>query len=147
MDKSGDSNLETLVHGTAVALGDWAVLFRGASGAGKSDIALRLIEGGASLVSDDQVRLHLEGGLVQASAPQTIRGLLEVRGIGVVSVPARGPLPLALLIDLVEREAVPRMPDALTETHFGLDLPVLRLFPFEASAPDKVKVALRSLLN
>lgn len=135
------------VHGTAVALGPWGVLLRGGSGAGKSDLALRLIERGAKLISDDQVHLFLEGGLVYGAAPQTISGLLEVRGIGVVPMPVKDKAPIVLLLDLVPHEDVPRLPDAESETHFGLDLPVLKLFPFESSAPEKVKVALRSLLG
>ena len=138
---------EVFVHGTAVALGPWGILLRGKSGAGKSDLALRLIERGAKLISDDQVRLFLERGLVCGAAPETISGLMEVRGIGVVPMPVKKSAPIVLLLDLVGAEDVPRLPDAIAETHFGLDLPVLKLFPFEASAPEKVKVALRSLLG
>lgn len=145
----------TLVHGSAIALrplenapGDeWAVLLRGAPGAGKSDLALRLVERGGMLVSDDQVQLSRSGSLVFASAPETIRGLLEVRGIGIIMVPAGDRVPVALILELVPREEVPRLPDARTDNILGVELPVLSFCPFEASAVDKVNVALRSLLG
>lgn len=136
-----------LMYGTVVALDDWGVVLRGKSGSGKSDLALRLIDGGAVLVADDQIQLVLSGGLVHASAPAAIAGLLEVRGVGVVPMPARARVPLALIVNLVPLEDVARLPDAKTESILGLDLPVLDLFAFEASAPQKVKVALGSLLG
>lgn len=137
----------TLMYGTVVALDDWGVVLRGKSGSGKSDLALRLIDRGAVLVADDQIQLVLSGGLVHASAPAAIAGLLEVRGVGVVPMPARARVPLALIVNLVPLEEVARLPDAKTENILGLDLPVLDLFAFEASAPQKVKVALGSLLG
>lgn len=136
-----------LMYGTVVAIDDWGVLLRGKSGSGKSDLALRLIERGAILVADDQIQLTLSGGLVHASAPAAIAGLLEVRGVGVVPLPVRARAPLALIINLVARGDVPRLPDARTEKILGLDLPMLDLYPFEASAPQKVKLALSSLLG
>lgn len=136
-----------LMYGTVVALDGWGVVLRGKSGSGKSDLALRLIDGGAVLVADDQIQLVLSGGLVHASAPAAIAGLLEVRGVGVVPMPARARVPLALIVNLVPLEDVSRLPDAKMENILGLDLPVLDLFAFEASAPQKVKVALGSLLG
>lgn len=136
-----------LIYGTVVAIGDWGVLLRGKSGSGKSDLALRLIGAGGLLVADDQIQLKLLDGLVQASAPAAIAGLLEVRGVGVMSMPVRGRVPIGLIVNLVARQDVPRLPDARTENILGLALPVLDLYPFEASAPQKVKLALGSLLG
>lgn len=137
----------TLMYGTVVALGDWGVMLRGKSGSGKSDLALRLIGEGAQLVADDQVYLNLSGGLAYASAPPSIAGLLEVRGVGVTPFPLRARAPLALIINMIAMADVPRLPDAKTAEILGLDLPVLDLYPFEASAAQKVKVALGSLLG
>lgn len=137
----------TLMYGTVVALGDWGVMLRGRSGSGKSDLALRLIGEGAQLVADDQVHLNLSGGLVYACAPASIAGLLEVRGVGLTAFPTRSKAPLALIINLTARKDVPRLPDAKTVDILGLDLPELDLYPFEASAVQKVKVALGSLLG
>lgn len=148
MNQSGDSAVQgTLMYGTVVALDDWGVMLRGKSGSGKSDLALRLIGEGAQLVADDQVYLNLVGGLVYASAPASIAGLLEVRGVGVTAFPVRARAPLALILNLTAQEEVPRLPDAKTVEILGLDLPELELYPFEASAVQKVKVALGSLLG
>ena len=134
-----------LVHGTCVALGPLGVLIRGPSGSGKSDLALRLIEDGAALVADDQVALQMHDGHLIASAPATIAGLIEVRGIGIVSLARVESAPLSLVVDLVGRTDVPRLPDASRVDLGGANLPAIALYPFEASAPAKVRLALRAL--
>lgn len=134
--------METL-HGTVVDIDGAGVLLRGPSGSGKSDLALRLIDGGAVLVADDRVVLSEQAGSVQASAPETIHGKLEVRGIGIVTLPAEPVSVLRLVIDLVEGHAVERLPKAAETVLLGVTLPVLRLAPFEASASSKVRLALR----
>ena len=140
-----------LVHGTAVALGDKAVLIRGPSGSGKTDLALRcialpsLVSGAqrAELVADDQVRLVRIGDAIEASPPPTIAGKIEVRGVGIVTLPYRPAARLALIVDLVPAADVPRYPlDAATANYLGIETPVLRLTAFESSAPVKVILAL-----
>lgn len=140
-----------LVHGTCVALGRRGVLLRGASGSGKSDLALRFIaladdaEGSAQLVADDQVFVEARGdGTLDASAPPAIAGKIEVRGIGIVDMPFIEAARLVLVCDLVKREDVPRMsPDPLERTEIaGVAVPLLRLYAFEPSAPLKLKLAL-----
>ena len=121
------------------------MLLRGPSGAGKSDLALRLIEGGARLVADDQTELARQGKMVIATAPASIAGLIEARGIGVVKL-GRDRLisraRLALLIDLAPAERIERLPEPRRENVLGIDLPVVALAPFEASAPVKLRLAL-----
>jgi HPr kinase/phosphorylase len=137
------------VHATCVALRrgrTWrAVLLRGPSGAGKSDLALRLIEGGARLVADDQTDLSRQGRTVIASAPARIAGLIEARGIGIVKL-GRDQLvtraPLALLVDLAHPERIERLPELTRENILGVELPVVALAPFEASASAKLRLAL-----
>jgi HPr kinase/phosphorylase len=140
-----------LVHGTCVALGRRGALLRGSPGAGKSDLALRFMalpDDGAlqpRLVADDQVLVTAgaDGKLV-ASPPPTIAGRIEVRGLGIMEMPFLAQAELVLVCDLVGGEDVPRMPiDAEARTVIaGLPVPTLKLAPFEASAPIKLKMAL-----
>jgi HPr kinase/phosphorylase len=132
-----------LVHGTCVAIAGRGVLLRGPSGSGKSDLALRLIEAGAWLVADDQVRLSAARNRLVASAPVSLRGLIEVRGVGIVPVKSVARAPLALVVDLVAAKDVPRLPEPSSVQIEGIALPHLLLAPFEASAPVKVRLALR----
>jgi HPr kinase/phosphorylase len=140
-----------VVHGTCVALGQRGVLLRGPSGCGKSDLALRFLflarRGPAAieppaLVADDQVELRRDDDRVLAAAPESIRGKLEVRGVGIVNVKALLTCELVLVVDLVAAEAVERMPEADAKVRLaGVDLPLLRLAPFESSAPIKLALA------
>jgi HPr kinase/phosphorylase len=137
------SSRPVLVHGTCVAIGARGVLIRGRSGAGKSDLALRLIEAGARLVADDQVQLTPAATAPVASAPNSIRGLIEARGVGIVAVPTRAAAPLRLIVDLVGSGAVPRLPEPRRVRIAGAEIPAIALAPFEGSAPLKVRLALR----
>jgi serine kinase of HPr protein (carbohydrate metabolism regulator) len=140
-----------LVHGTCVALGNCAALLRGGSGCGKSDLALRFLalpgdgELRPALVADDQVWVEGNGdGQALASAPGTIGGMIEVRGLGIAEMPFVAEVPLVLVCDLVKADAVPRMPcDPWERTKIaGVEIMALKLSPFEASAPLKLKMAL-----
>jgi HPr kinase/phosphorylase len=139
-----------LVHGTCVAIDGAGVLLRGPSGSGKSDLALRLIDGGATLVADDQVLIEARDGALVAEAPASIANRLEVRGLGIVEAPT-APARLRLLVDLMPPDDVSRLPEPRTGTITGTEgtegtesiaLPVLALAPFEASAAAKVRRAL-----
>lgn len=132
---------ETL-HATSVAIGGRAVLLCGNSGSGKSDLALRLIDRGAALCSDDYTRLENVDGRLLARSPETITGKMEVRGIGVIDLPHMEDIEVALLVDLTQD--VERMPvDPVFRTISGVNIPVVRIAPFEASAPIKVELALK----
>jgi HPr kinase/phosphorylase len=137
-----------LIHATAVAieteLGFRAMLLRGRSGSGKSDLALRLIDAGAYLVTDDQSVLLRRGDAIIVSPPARISGLMEVRGIGIMRVEALAEAPVVLIADLVPPEQIDRMPERRREEIFGLSLPVIAVTPFEASAPAKLRLALRA---
>lgn len=136
------------IHATCVAIAGVAVLLRGPSGAGKSDLALRLIDAGGLLVADDRTQLQRQGMALIASSPESICGLLEVRGIGPVEVTAAKASPVHLVIDLVPPAMMPRVPEPRQETFLDIALPCLSLNPFEASAPVKVKLALaRAMAN
>lgn len=134
-----------LIHASCVACEGQAVLLAGPSGIGKSDIALRLIlEHGAQLVSDDQTELSLApDGILTASAPQAISGLIEVRHVGLMRFPFLAGASLALYVELVPFGAeIERWPES---SHFSLlDRPVrrLRLPGYAASTPAKIVAAL-----
>ncbi|NML08918.1 aldolase [Sphingobium sp. AR-3-1] len=134
---------ETL-HATSVAIAGRVVLLCGPSGSGKSDLGLRLIDRGGILVSDDYTLVKRIDGRLVATAPDTIRGKMEVRGLGIIAMPVSQDAPVALLADLFD--IVDRMPlEPLFRAVAGIDVPVIKIAPFEASAPIKVELALKSL--
>lgn len=132
------------VHGTTVEIEGKAVLLRGPSGSGKSDLALRLIDRGALLVADDQTELSAKDGRLIASAPGSVAGLIEIRGVGILRLQHRPWAPLALVVDLVGADRVERLPSAAAASFLGLEVPLLHLAAFEASAPAKVRLAVLS---
>jgi HPr kinase/phosphorylase len=146
------SDAAELVHGTCVALGRSAVLLRGPSGSGKSDLALRFLflarRGPAALepptlVADDQVRIQREGGRLLVEAPATLRGKLEVRGLGIVEMKSAAEAELVLVADLVAAGEVERMPDAGAKVSLlGVDVAAIRLAAAEPSAAIKLALAL-----
>lgn len=153
MSNPSANNGPELVHATAIALGDKSVLIRGLSGSGKSDLALRCIAAAplahvplrAELVSDDQVVLSRTPLGIQTAPPAAIAGRIEVRGIGIVALPYCPAAQLALVVDLVAADKVPRYPlDPVTVRFLGLAVPVVELAPFEASAAVKLLLALHA---
>jgi serine kinase of HPr protein (carbohydrate metabolism regulator) len=131
------------VAGTCVAVDGLAALLRGPSGVGKSDLALRLIEEGARLVADDFTELLADAGRLMASAPPTIRGMLEVRGLGILRFEPVPAAPLVVVVDLVPASEVPRMPDPETTPLLDFAIPLFRLAAVDASCPAKVRLAIR----
>lgn len=132
-----------LLHASCVALHNKAVLIAGPAGAGKSDLTLRLLDGGAQLVADDQTELRREGADLIASSPATIAGLIEVRHVGLMKLPHLQNMPVALYIDLAEpKERIERLPSP--ETILLLDHAVrrFRLHAFEPSTPAKIRALL-----
>lgn len=129
---------------SSVAIGGRAVLIEGASGAGKSDLALRLIDRGATLISDDYTLLNREGAALVASAPETIAGRIEVRGLGIVPMPHADRATVALVVRLTDMpERMP--PDDQRRSIAGVGIPEVAIDPRPASAPIKVELALRRL--
>ncbi len=131
------------VHATCVSIDGRGVLLRGPSGAGKSDLALRLLDSGAHLVADDYTELTREGDRLRAQAPSILHGLFEVRGLGVLQLAARDSVLVAAIIDLVPENEVERMPADDSFAFLGVSVPLFRLAAFEASAPAKVRLAVR----
>lgn len=147
--KAGGSNESSaLIHATTILIKDQGVLLMGASGSGKSDLALRLIDRGAKLVSDDYslIGYHPEEKILIATPPPHITGLLEIRGLGVVSIPfcSKAKLALAVILD----GDVERMPDPDNSVEIlGQALPLLTINAFEISAAIKIEMKIECLLG
>jgi HPr kinase/phosphorylase len=136
---------EMPLHASCAALGGDGVLFLGPSGSGKSELVLRLLGRGWALVADDQVELDSEppDGLL-AAPPASLRGMLEVRGVGLLrDLPVTVPARLRLVVDLLPAgETPPRLPHPARFEAAGRSLPRIALAGREAAAPDKVAIAL-----
>jgi len=132
---------ETL-HASTVAINGRAVLLTGPSGSGKSDLALRLLDRGFTLVSDDQTIVRKDGDRLVASAPPNIAGKLEIRGIGIVDVERVDNVAIALIVELTNSQ-IQRLPDDSRERPIlGVKLPLVTIDALTASAPSKVALAL-----
>jgi serine kinase of HPr protein (carbohydrate metabolism regulator) len=138
-----------LVHGTCVEIDGTGILIQGPPGSGKSDLAIRLIDSGARLVADDQTQITETGGELIAASPAKISGLIEVRGIGLICVDTLSEVPISLIVDLVDRAAIPRLPvpnsKALIDTTSNIQLPVFQLHAFDNSSPVKVRLAAQAI--
>src|SRR5688572_19154650 len=120
------------LHASTVALDGRAVMISGPSGSGKSDLALRLLDRGFILVSDDQTIVRRDGEKLIASAPPTISGKLEIRGIGIVAMEHVDDIPVALLVELTGN--IQRLPDDSRERPIlGIPLPLISVDALTAS--------------
>ena len=139
-----------ILHASLIARrsgGLWCgALIEGGSGAGKSDLALRGLAAGFSLVADDRVLVFASGGRAYGRAPVSLSGLVEARGVGVL---VRQPLAFArivLKVTLVQTpEEEERMPEPSTARLQGVAVPTARLWPFAASAPAKLAARIEHL--
>ncbi|WP_370312325.1 HPr kinase/phosphorylase [Sagittula sp.] len=114
---------ETLIHASSVAVAGRGLLIRGRSGAGKSALALELLALGATLVADDRTLVSLRDGRLWMDAPETIRGMIEARGLGILNAQS-APAPLAAIVDL-DSEETERLPPIRKSTLLGMDVPLL----------------------
>ena len=129
------------VHASTVAVDGRAVLITGPSGSGKSDLTLRLLDRAFTLVSDDQTIVKKDGTRLLASAPPTIAGKLEIRGIGIIDMQHLDDVPVALIVELTGE--IQRLPDDSRERPIlGVKLPFITFDAMTASAPSKVSIAL-----
>jgi len=145
---------ETLLHATCIALGEAGIVILGPPGAGKSDLALRLLDQPgrglsgktrtAQLVADDQVVVARRGGALFASPPAILAGKIEVRGLGIATVPFRPSVKLALAVRLTAATAIERLPDPMESSLdiLGVSLPLVLVDGAAASAPARLRAAL-----
>lgn len=129
------------VHVSAVLVGARAVLIRGPSGSGKSRLALALIEAGRSgalpfarLVADDRAHVEAVNGRLLVRPPESLAGMVEVRGLGVRHLPYEPAAVVGWLVDLAASDAE-RLPGALTGSMAGIALPRLAVAPGEDPLP------------
>jgi HPr kinase/phosphorylase len=142
---------QTNFHGTTLSVGSWAAMIIGPPGTGKSDLALRCLTAGPSplvphparLISDDQTLLQCRNGQIYASPPATIRGKLEVRGLGLIDVDVSEAARLVLIVDLAAPPLDRIPPEPLpTVPILGQPIPRIGLAAFEPSASAKLLLAL-----
>lgn len=132
------------VHASSVTIDGRAVLIMGPSGSGKSDLTLRLLDRGFALVSDDQTIIKKVGTRLTAAAPPTIRGKLEIRGVGIVTMSQVDDQPVALVVELTSE--IQRLPDDSRERLvMGVPVPLISVDAMTASAASKVALALDRL--
>ncbi|MFN3816630.1 HPr kinase/phosphorylase [Brevundimonas sp.] len=140
-----------LIHANAVAVrtpgpdGGWrGVLLAGASGSGKSDLSLRLIQAGWRLVADDYVQVWRSGADLYARTPDTLAGRIEVRGLGILGTSHLDVARMVLVVRCVDRPPE-RLPEPAFETFAGVRLPMAEIEALQPSAPARLAAALRSL--
>lgn len=132
------------IHASTVASEGRAVLISGPSGSGKSDLALRLLDRGFTLVSDDQTIVRRDGDRLIASAPPAIKGKLEICGIGIVEMDTVSDVPIGLYVELTSE--IMRLPDERRERPvLGVNIPLVSVDALTASAASKVALALDHL--
>ena len=129
-----------MIHATTVVKGGRGVVITGRSGSGKSDLALRLIDRGFVLVSDDQTMIGKVDGRLIASAPATIKRKIEVRGIGILEMAMAESAAVSLWVELTKE--IKRLPENETHMILGVEVPKISLDALTASAPIKVELAL-----
>lgn len=132
------------LHATSVVFCGRGLLLRGASGSGKSDLALRIMDAGGSLVSDDYTQLVVKDNQLIASPPETIKGMIEVRGIGLLKVAHVPSTRIDVLIECESKEVIERLPQVIHTEIEGISLPTLKVYPFEASAVAKLRAFLQN---
>ena len=133
-------------HSTSVVIEDLGILIRGQSGSGKSDLALRLIDSGATLISDDLTICKKIGDYLYLYPHSKTKGLLEVREIGIMTVPYVDNIKLTLVVELVEKE-FERIPGLMTCSILGIKFPKIKIFGKSSSAVAKIKIKLNQIRN
>lgn len=117
------STPEQVLHASAVAIGGRGLLITGSPGSGKSALALDLISRGAALIADDQVRVSARGTEIVID-PVGAEGLIEARGIGILSLPHVAAIPLKLWADM-DQSSPERLPQPGHRDLLGLQVPVI----------------------
>ncbi len=140
--------IDETIHASVVRLPAGGVALLGSAGSGKSALMLklcRLYQG--QLVADDRALLAVQSGQLHAAAPQSLQGLLEVRGLGVVCLPFQPSSAIDLVVELVPQKQVPRLPQDRYFTFENVQIPLLRLHAHDTATPETIIVALSTLAH
>ncbi len=131
------------IHANALFLKNKGILILGPSGSGKSDLTLRLIlKYNAVLIADDRTVLENKNGVLKAGCPQNIKGLLEVRGVGICKFNTKTSAKISLVVKLVSSNSkIERMPEPKTTEILGIKIPTIEIYAFEPSAAEKIIAA------
>lgn len=133
-------------HSTSVVIEDAGVLITGKSGFGKSDLALRLIDSGATLISDDVTICEKIGDSIFLFPPNETKGLLEVREIGIMTVPYIENIKLSLLVELVETE-IDRLPQKSFTKLLNIKIKKIKIQGKNSSSVAKIKLKINEINN
>ncbi len=155
-----EAETSELKHGTFVEVGELGVLILGTPGSGKSSLALALIDSGgrgigkidltATLIADDQVCLWYDNATAQVFGrpPESIAGLMEIRGLGIVQVEHLSRCPVRLVVQLKQEEKIARLPD-FPDTCIdilGQAIPVIEVSIHNTNAAARVRAGVVALL-
>ena len=132
------------MHSSSVVIDDNGVLILGDSGSGKSDLALRLIDNGATLISDDISICRKNSNNIYLYCPPEIKGLLEVREIGIITVPFVEKIKLRLVVNLKSNNNE-RFPKDSCFRILGIKIPIINIEGKNSSAVAKIKVKLNEI--
>ncbi len=134
------------IHASCVSIDSCGVILLGESGCGKSDLALCLIDRGAELVADDQVKLEKTAGRIIAGSPENIKGMLEIRGLGIFRLPAIDDIALRLAVQLTtDRQQIERLPTPEFYECLEVKIPQISIHPFDISSVIKIEQAVATL--
>lgn len=133
------------IHASCIAINNKAILLLGKSGSGKSDLALRLIDGGAQLITDDYVEITACETTLTAAPPQKLEGLIEAQGVGILTMPFIHDIEIKLAINLIPREEVERLPEPQFFSCLEQQIPLLSLCSHDASTPTKIRFYIKQI--
>ena len=135
-----------IIHASCVEFDDYAVVIRGESGRGKSELVWRVIEQGIGrLVADDQLILKVVDEQLRGSAPHNLAGLIEIHGLGLLNVPYVQTAKICLCVDLVDACSIVSMPPRDYEHIAGVYLPRLNFDMYGLGAPEKLRLAVQTI--
>lgn len=123
-----------IIHASCVAYGERGALILGASGSGKSALALELMAFGCDLVADDRVKLEAVNGTLRASAPEKLKNKIEARGFGILSAESKDETYCSIAVD-VSAGYLGRFPDSVIQSFIGCEIPYFQIKGLAHSGP------------